>query len=103
MFLFVLPLFTLEIAVHGLHSGLGLLLNGRIAKYPCAIRSKLRFISIDSIFGFMIDRKQRINVICGAVFPLFRNRNINLISQLLHILFQAVCRYFAHGNTPYTL
>ena len=67
-----------------LHRGLSLLC-GRIAEHPRAVRTELRFISIDGGFGLMVDRAQRVNVALTSKVRRFGNRHIILIAQFLYI------------------
>ena len=66
------------------HGGLWLLC-GRIAEYPRTVRAELCFISIDSGFGLMVDRAQRVNVALSSKVWRFGNRHIILIAQFLYI------------------
>ena len=66
------------------HRGLWLLCGG-VAEHPRAVRAELCFISIDSGFGLMVDRAQRVNVVLSSKVRRFGNRHIILIAQFLHI------------------
>ena len=67
-----------------LHRGLSLLC-GRIAEHPCAVRTELRFISIDGGLRFMVNGAQRVNVALTSKVRRFGNRHIILIAQFLYI------------------
>ena len=67
------------------HGGLGRLLSSGIAEHPRPIRAKLRFISIDGGFCFMVDRAQRVNVALTSKVWRFGNRHVVLIAQFLYI------------------
>ena len=83
------------------HGGLRRLFSGRVMKYSCSIRAKLRFVGIEGGFGLMINGAQRVDAALIAALLCCSNRDIVPVAQFLHILLQAVRRDTAHGYTPH--
>ena len=66
------------------HRGLWLLC-GRIAEYPCAICTELRFLRVDGGLRFMVNGTQGIDAALTSKVRRFGNRHIILIAQFLYI------------------
>ena len=73
-----------------------------IAECPQAVCTEFSFVSVYSIFCFVVDGTHSIDMALGAVTFGGGNRYIMLVAQLLHIPLQAVRRDAAHLYTTST-
>ena len=73
-----------------------------IAECPQAVCTEFSFVSVYSIFCFMVNGTHSIDMALGAVTFGGGNRYIMLVAQLLHIPLQAVRRDAAHLHTTST-
>ena len=67
-----------------------------IRERPDPICTKLRFMGINGLLRLVVDRAQRILLTLPAVFRDSGNGHIMFVTQLLHNLFQLICRDAAH-------
>ena len=67
-----------------------------IPEHPESIRTKLCLVGINGLLCFVVDRGQRILLTLAAILRDGGNGHIVLVAQLLHSLFQLVCRESAH-------
>ena len=70
-----------------------------IPEYSVPVCTKLRFLSVDVLFRFMVDRGHGIFLTLLAVLRYSGNGHIMLITQLFHHLLQLICRKPAHFHT----
>jgi len=70
-----------------------------IPEYSVPVRTKLRFLSVDVLFRFMVDRGHGIFLTLLAALRYSRNGHIMFIKQLFHHLLQLICRKSTHFHT----
>jgi len=103
---------TLNIAVPRTEGGVDVRLGKRAQKFvelwcvflsvtenTASIRTKFRFMSVNVLFRFMVDRGHGELLAFPASFRDSGNGHIVLIAQLLHNLLQPVCGKTAHFHT----